>query len=305
MQEISVSNSAVKGGRSLGAVAPRAWLAAPLRLLVLAALLCASAATCYSADLGLIDATVLKSNQAKWVILDARPKADWEAGHIPGALPFSWEDLTRTDPKGVKYSSIPPEELARALAKLGIDEKTPVVLYGDAGSSWGSEGYGVWLLSWLGHRAPVRLLAGGFQAWNNRKLALVKGSEKPGTPKAGYQVSLKPQYLATTEEIQKSKDGYALIDVRSGFEWFKGRIPGAVHIPWEEFYAGNDHHPLPAAELQQLLARHGVTGSKPVVFYCLGGVRSAYAWTVYQLAGLPAARNYKGSWAAWEKRSGQ
>jgi thiosulfate/3-mercaptopyruvate sulfurtransferase len=258
-----------------------------------------------AADLGLIDAAALKGNPAKWVVLDARPKSDWEAGHLPGALPFSWESLTRTDANGVKYSTLPPQELAQTLAALGIDEKTPVVFYGDADSSWGSEGYGVWLLSWLGHKGPVRLLNGGIQAWRNQHLPLAKGPEKPGARKARYQVNLKPQYLVSTEEIQRAKEGYALIDVRSGFEWFKGKIPGAVHIPWEEFHAGSDHHPLPAAELKRLLAKHGVDGSKPVVFYCLGGVRSAYAWTAYQLAGLPEARNYKGSWAAWEKRVGQ
>ena len=95
------------------------------------------------------------------------------------------------------------------------------------------------------------------------------------------------------------------MDVRSTFEWLKGRIPGAIHIPWEDFYTGKDRHPLSPAELRKLLAKKGVDTGKPVVFYCLGGVRSAYAWTVYQLAGLPDGRNYKGSWAAWEKRAGQ
>src|SRR5512140_2635591 len=101
----------------------------------------------FGADLGLIDAAALKGNSAKWVILDARPGADWESGHIPGAIQFSWDNYTRTDARGVKFSSFPPQELAVALAELGIDEKTPVVVYGDADKSWGGEGYAAWLLS--------------------------------------------------------------------------------------------------------------------------------------------------------------
>jgi thiosulfate/3-mercaptopyruvate sulfurtransferase len=256
-------------------------------------------------DLGLINVATLKANATKYVILDARPRSDWEAGHIPGAIQFFWDSYTRTDAKGVKYSSFPPQELAVALAGQGIDEKTPVVVYGDADKSWGSEGYTVWLLTWLGHKGPVRLLNGGIQAWHSQNLPLAKGTEKPAAKKGRYQVELKPQYLVSTEDIQNGKGAYTLVDVRSTFEWIKGRIPGAIHIPWEDFYTGKNRHPLPAAELKKLLARHGVDTTRPVVYYCLGGVRSAYAWTAHQLAGLPEAKNYKGSWAAWEKRAGQ
>lgn len=258
-----------------------------------------------AADLGLIDAATLKGNTAKWVVLDSRPKSDWEAGHIPGAIQFFWDSYTRTDAKGVKYSSFPPQELAAALARLGIDEKTPLVVYGDADKSWGSEGYSAWLFTWLGHKGPIRLLSGGLQAWRAQNLPLVKEAEKPAARKARYLVDIKPQYIVTTEDVQNNKGAFTLIDTRSTFEWIKGRIPGAVHIPWEDFYTGKDRHPLPAVELKKLLAKHGVDYSKPIVYYCLGGVRSAYAWTVHQLAGLPEAKNYKGSWAAWGKRSGQ
>lgn len=263
------------------------------------------AATAGAADLALIEAVELKNSQVKWVVLDSRPKPAWEAGQIPGAIQFFWETYTRTDARGVKYSSLTPQELAAALAALGIDENSPVVIYGDADTSWGSEGYTVWLLSWLGHKGPIRLLKGGIQAWRAQKFPLVKGHERSAVPKPRYKVELKPQYLVSTEDIQTANGAFTVVDTRSTFEWFMGRIPGAVHIPWEDFHTGKDHHPLPAAELKRLMAKHKVDPSKPVVFYCLGGVRSAYAWMVYQLAGLPAGRNYKGGWAAWEKRAGE
>jgi thiosulfate/3-mercaptopyruvate sulfurtransferase len=265
----------------------------------------ATSVFCFSADLGLIDAAALKSGAAKWTILDSRSKGDWEAGHIPGAIQFFWDGYTRTDANGVKYASIPPQELAVALAGLGIDEKTPLAVYGDADKSWGSEGYTVWLLSWLGHKGPIRLLNGGIQAWKAQNLPLTASPEKPAARKAAYKVDLQPRYIVNTEDVQNNNGKYSLVDTRSTFEWLKGKIPGAIHIPWEDFYTGKDRHPLPPEELKKLLAKHKVDTSKPVVFYCLGGVRSAYAWTVYQLSGLPDAKNYKGSWAAWEKRAGQ
>lgn len=273
--------------------------------LLAATLFVAASVGCFAAELGSIDADTLRGSAARWVILDARPKAEWEAGHIPGALSFSWDNYTRTDPKGIQYSSFLPQELAVTLAGLGIDEKTPLVIYGDADSSWGGEGYDVWLFSWLGHKGPIRLLNGGLQAWRAGHLPLVSGAEKPAGKKARYQVNLRPQTVVSTEELQRAKGSYQLVDVRSTLEWFQGRIPGAVHIPWDDFYTGKERRPLPPAELKKLLAKHGIDGSKPVVYYCLGGIRSGYAWTAHQLAGLPAAKNYKGGWEAWEKRSGQ
>ena len=179
------------------------------------------------------------------------------------------------------------------------------MVYGDADKSWGGEGYSIWLLSWLGHKGPVRLLNGGIQAWQNRNFPLVKGPEKPAARKARYQINIQPRHIVSTEELLKGNGSFVVIDVRSTFERFKGKIPGSIHIPWEDFYSGKERRPLSSIELQKLLASHGVDTSQPVVYYCLGGVRSAYTWMTHQLAGLPDARNYEGGWAAWEKESGQ
>ena len=273
-----------------------------ISMLIMAVTALTFSTTASAADIGLIDTIALKDNAAKWVILDARPKAAWAAAHIPGAFSFSWDNLTRINDNGVKFSSFSPQELARILANMGIDEKTPLVVYGDADKSWGGEGYDIWLFSWLGHKGPIRLLNGGIQAWRSQNLPLVKGEEKPIAPKTEYRIELKPRYTISTEEIQQQKSSFTLVDVRSTFEWIRGKIPGAVHIPWNNFHTGKENRPLTSNELQTLFSKHGVDISRPVVYYCTGGIRSAYAWLTHQLSGLPEARNYKGGWAAWEKR---
>lgn len=275
----------------------------PLPILIALTLLFFSLAVPASAaNLGLIEPAALYREQAKWVVLDARPKSEWQAGHIPGARSFCWENYTRTDEKGVEYRVFPPQQLAAALADMGIDEKTPVVVYGDADTSWGGEGWDAWVLSWLGHKGPIRLLNGGIQAWRARNLPLAKGAEKPVAQKARYQVSLNPRIDITTEELDRLKGSLAVVDVRSTLEWLKGRVPGAVRIPWDDFHTGKDRRPLPPAQLKKLLEKHGVQTTKPVVYYCAGGIRSGYAWLVHELAGLPGARNYEGGMAAWQKR---
>jgi thiosulfate/3-mercaptopyruvate sulfurtransferase len=253
-------------------------------------------------DLDLIESSTLKGNESGWTILDARPKNAWKAGHIPGARSFSWEDHTRTDETGVPFRVLPPQEMASILGAMSISEKTPIVVYGDADSSWGGEGWTCWLLSWLGHAGPIRLLAGGVQAWRNQGYPLARGEEQVNGAPARYEVNLRPEILITSAELVKNRTSLSIIDTRSGWEWFTGHIPLAVHIPWQDFYTGEDRRPIGPANLRKLLRKHGVSLDKPVVYYCTGGVRSAYTWLVHELAGLPTARNYEGGMEEWKRR---
>ena len=255
----------------------------------------------FALNLGIIEPAALNLNLANWVVLDARPKSEWTAGHIPGALSFSWEDYTRTDENGVPYRVWPPKELAAELGKMGINENTPVVVYGDADKSWGGEGWDCWVLSWLGHKGPIRLLAGGVQAWRNIKLPFQAGIERKNIHSLRYKFRLEPNLDISTSELERQRSSLTIIDTRSTLEWFKGRIPGSIHIQWTEFYAGKDRRPLSADALKKLLQNEGVDINKPIVYYCAGGIRSAYAWMVHQLAGLPAARNYEGGFEAWKR----
>jgi len=253
-------------------------------------------------DLDLIGPAALKSNASGWTILDARPKAAWKEGHIPGARSLSWEDYTRTDEAGVPFRVLPPQEMAEILGAMSISEKTPIVVYGDADSSWGGEGWTCWLLSWLGHSGPIRLLAGGVQAWRSQGYPLAEGEEQVKGAPARYEVNLSPEIFITSAELVKNRTSLTIIDTRSGWEWFTGHIPLAVHIPWQDFHTGEDRRPIGPADLRSLLGKHGVNPDKPVVYYCAGGIRSAYTWLVHELSGLPTARNYEGGMEEWKRR---
>jgi thiosulfate/3-mercaptopyruvate sulfurtransferase len=257
----------------------------------------------YALNLGLIEPAALNQNASAWVILDARPKTEWLAGHLPGALSFSWENYTRTDENGIPYRVWSPRELSAELGKMGINENTPIVVYGDADKSWGGEGWNCWVLSWLGHKGPIRLLGGGIQAWRKNKLPINEGIEHKTLRPVPYKFKLEPNVDISTTELERQKSNLVLIDTRSTLEWFKGRIPGAIHIPWDNFFSGKERRPLPPDALKKLLQKHGVDINKPIVYYCTGGIRSAYAWSVHQLSGFPTARNYEGGFEAWKRVS--
>jgi len=253
-------------------------------------------------DLALIEAADINQNRGQWVILDARPKTDWLAGHIPGALSFSWEDYTRTDEKGRAYRLDAPGKLSTALGEMGIDENTPVAVYGDANRSLGGEGWIAWVLSWLGHEGPIRVIAGGIHAWKDLGYPLAAGPERSTRPVCAFRIRLRPEINVETRELESKDRPFALIDCRTNLEWMMGHIPGAVHIPWTEFRAGREYRPLDQSGLRRLLKSHGVDPEKPIVYYCTGGVRSGYTWMAHQLDGLSSARNYLGGIEDWRTR---
>jgi rhodanese-related sulfurtransferase len=81
------------------------------------------------------------------------------------------------------------------------------------------------------------------------------------------------------EQAQKMIDeGAQLVDVRAPHEWGAGRIPGARHLPLEQF-----------PELVEELDR-----SRPVIAYCRGGTRSTMATDALIDAGFDAAKLKEG-----------
>jgi thiosulfate/3-mercaptopyruvate sulfurtransferase len=252
-------------------------------------------------DLGLLDVGELTANPAAWVILDARPRSVYKEGHLPGARSFSWEELTRTDANGVPFKILPPEELALVLGAKGIDEHAAVVVYGDADKSWGGEGWACWALAWVGHQGPIRLLNGGTQAWASQGLELQVGDEPAATQTRTYTARPRPELLAETTVLRADPGAFTILDVRSLTEWLGGHIPGAIRIPWDEFYQGPDRRPLPAEKVRELFRRHDVRLDRPVVYVCTGGIRSGYVWLIHELSGLPAASNYEGGMEEWKR----
>ncbi len=281
-----------------------AFVANAIRLLVFAALLWAAlpgAARGSSPDIALMAPSSLNDQSERWIVLDARPVTDWRRERLPGALSFTWEDHVQSESGGGSYLQPTPQRLASALGNLGLTESSPVVVYGDLDRSWGGEGWVVWVLAWLGHQGPIRLLDGGVQAWKNQGFSLVSGDERRPLEPRTYSVNLRDELNVQAGELDDRGRPWVVVDTRSSIEWLTGRLPNAVHIPWTDFFNGRERRPLGGVELSRLLRRHGIDPEAPVVFYCTAGVRSAFVWTVYALAGSRTARNYSGGVSDWRE----
>ncbi len=144
------------------------------------------------------------------------------------------------------------------------------------------------------------MIEGGIQEWTKHYPLQTGGASQKRTP-AVYKFTVDNQSLITCREIKADPALFTLVDTRSWLEWIKGSLPGAVHIPWTDFYTGDTRQPISASALSGLLKEHGVSLEKPVVYFCTGGIRSGYAWMVHELAGLPPALNFEGGVEAWQR----
>jgi thiosulfate/3-mercaptopyruvate sulfurtransferase len=84
------------------------------------------------------------------VIVDARSKFDYSTAHIPNSVSLWWSDFTAPDPlhPGVLQDDL--DQLARRLARVGIQPSTHVVVVGNGLMGEGEEGRVAWMLAYLG-----------------------------------------------------------------------------------------------------------------------------------------------------------
>ncbi|WP_280483806.1 sulfurtransferase [Nocardia farcinica] len=230
----------------------------------------------------------------------------YDIGHVPGAIKIDWRgDLE--DPLMRDYIDGPRfTELMRA---KGIGREDTVVIYGDRGNAQAA--HTLWLFTLFGHQ-DVRLLDGGREAWISE----------------GRDTTFEPPYLTVSDYPAARRDdttarafrddvlahlGKPLLDVRSPREYSGelahdpgnpvdgalrgGHIPTARNIPWTEAF-GADGRFRSRAELDEVY--RDLAGSEELIVYSRVGERSSLTWFVLTfLLGLPAVRNYDGSWTEW------
>jgi thiosulfate/3-mercaptopyruvate sulfurtransferase len=234
-----------------------------------------------------------------FIILDARPKKAYEAGHVPGAVWVDADAWARAFAAGQVSS-----DWAKRVGALGIDARAKVVVYDanrakDAARIW-------WILRYWGVK-DARLLNGGWGGW---LAAGGKPDREAVNPKATTpKLTAQPDRLATKEQILAGmirRVSPQLLDVRSSAEYCgttkKARRNGAIvrarHLEWSETLdkAGRFKS---APAIRKLLDEAGIDPARPVTTYCQSGGRAAVMAFVLELLGGKEVRNYYRSWSEW------
>jgi thiosulfate/3-mercaptopyruvate sulfurtransferase len=196
------------------------------------------------------------------------------------------------------------------LQHLAIADETDVVAYDNDRNRWAARL--VWFLRFLGHdRAAV--LDGGLAAWEGTGGRVQRGEnvapEAPSptvAPRTGY-------YVLTSELRDRlARPETALVDLRTDQETRdtdngllpRGRIPGAISVPWTETLRDGAGRLKAPDELGHLFAGRGITPERPVVVYARYGVEAAHGWWVLKLLAYPDVVVYDLGWAGWATMPG-
>jgi thiosulfate/3-mercaptopyruvate sulfurtransferase len=254
----------------------------------------------------------VKDSKVRIAEVDYDPKANYQLGHVPGAVLFDWrQDIN--DP--VSRNVLSKQAYEDLLQRAGVNNDTTLVLYGDF-NNWFAA-FAFWVFKYYGFK-DVRIMNGGRKKWLEEDREVNK--DIPNYPKGNLKATDPDKNIRVfLDEVKQSldaKDRIRMVDVRSPKEFTGeilappeyptehaqrgGHIPGAENIPWAQAVNDKDGTFKSADELKKLYESKGITPDKEIIAYCRIGERSSHTWFVLKyLLGYPNVKNYDGSWTEW------
>ncbi|MFO0578047.1 MAG: sterol desaturase family protein [Polyangia bacterium] len=244
------------------------------------------------------------------VLLDLRPAARFETGHIPSALPVGRADYAEDGPvPGLTRSR---EHLQALLRARGVRPDSVIVLYTDGGP----EAFRFfWSLQAVSAQ-PARLLDGGLLAWKAAGHAVTVGPPRrvlPGDVVLPPPATSAPLHWQDIGKLAQQPEAL-LLDSRTRAEYRgdqqhpeaarRGHIPGARHLDWQSVLRSPEDPRLrPVAELRALFRPFALEQRSHIVTACQSGTRSSVLYFALVQLGVPREKllNYNGSWAEYSR----
>jgi thiosulfate/3-mercaptopyruvate sulfurtransferase len=236
----------------------------------------------------------------------------YPSGHIPGAVEIDWaRDLN--DPLRRDY--LDREGFQALMRRIGADQDTLIVFYGDKSNWWAC--YAFWVFQLFGH-AKCAVMDGGRLKWTKEGRELTR--EAPAIEPSGYAAPERNDEVERAfrdRVLAHCQAGGQMVDVRSPQEFSGerlhmpdypnegalrgGHIPGAKSVPWARATNPETGEFLPTDELRRLYQEEqGLDPDQPTIAYCRIGERSSHTWfALKHLLGFRDVRNYDGSWTEW------
>jgi thiosulfate/3-mercaptopyruvate sulfurtransferase len=237
-------------------------------------------------------------------ILDPRPRADYDQGHLPGAV---WVDVKTASDLAAKPGGLADrDEWTAWMRPLGLtDEAREVRIVDgkrqlDAARLW-------WLLTYLGID-DVGLVDGNVPLWQSQGRPMT--TEVPKAAASTVAAAFRRERLAGAEDVLAAlKDHSAKIvdartlDEHTGAEAKSkrgGHVPTACHLEWTDL-VDNDGRFLAESSLRERLAKLGIKPGEAVITHCQGGGRASVDAFALERLGL-RTRNYYLGWSDWGNR---
>jgi thiosulfate/3-mercaptopyruvate sulfurtransferase len=248
------------------------------------------------------------------VLLHVGDKAEYDAGHLPGARHIETRTLAAApQPGGLTLQLPAPAELEAKLEAIGISDTSRIVVY--MGKDWISPLTRiVFTLDYAGLGGRTMVLDGGMPAWQAAGKALT--TDVPAPPPTGtLTIKARPEAVADLAWVQShtGKSDCVVIDARNtqfytGESNNNGRIPrpghvaGAVSAPFDT-WVREDGTFKSRAELEAMLTAAGAKSGTTVATYCHIGQQATVPYFVARILGYDV-KLFDGSYEEWAKTDG-
>jgi len=251
-------------------------------------------------------------NDANLVILDiGKTHADYEKGHIPGALKIARHIDIENTYNYPPSKFITKEQFESLMEKLGISNDTTVVMYDNSFGLFSTRMFSIMEL--YGHDIDkLKVVNGGLVAWQKKGYPVSTETAKPKS-KGNYKVSKTRDITVTWDEVYRNSifnvKPIDLIDARP-FPEFSGKnvrairpgfIPNAINITGSDAANNQDDHTFKKAEeIKAVLKSKNIKGDREIYTYCHSGDRASHMYfAIKYIAGIENVKIYDGSWIEW------
>lgn len=250
-------------------------------------------------DIRIVDATLFLPDHGR------NARAEFEAGHIPGAVFLDLEEVADTG-CGLPHMLPAPEKFASRAQAMGLGDGSRIIVYDN--SPLRSAARAWWMLRVFGAHS-VAVLDGGLAAWKAAGGELESG--KPVVRHRHFTVWADRsgvRNLDAMREILKSGSAQ-IVDARPAARFSgrdpeprpgarSGHMPGARNLPSSMLFADDGRY-KDVDGLKAAFAEAGVDPFQPIVATCGSGVTAANVVLAATLLGGAEPALYDGSWAEW------
>ena len=284
-----------------------------LTLIGLALTLLASSAAEASAivDTGYV-VNALKRSAIIW---DTRSAADYQQGHIPGAINIDDVGVVLRDENKEDYIAL--DRIEKLLGASGIDPSKEIIVYGAKANAYVY--FALVTLQYF-NAANAKVYHGGVDDWTSAGQPVAR--EPTRLAPIALKLKVKSDLLIATAEVVRklNEQKVQIVDTRTPKEYRGedirairgGHIPGAVPIHYMENWvdpetpdklekklvSNKDGMNLKSREqLQELYAK--LDPDKETIVYCQSGIRASETATVLKELGFKNVRVYDSSWLGY------
>jgi len=256
-----------------------------------------------------MDQPALSIVDASWYLpaMERDPKTEFERQHIPGAVFFEIDGITKPG-SPLPHTIAPPDVFAEKVEALGISDQDTIVIYDGMGLFSAARVW--WNFRVMGAK-QVFILNGGLPQWLADGLPIETGQSRAKTVKfnADYDPSsvvsfdsMKNIVAAGERQIADARPADRFTgetaEPRKGMR--SGHMPGATSVPASSLFEdGKLHSP---EKLKSIFQAAGIDLDAPVTTTCGSGVTAAIISLALQSIGHQDNTLYDGSWSEWGGR---